>query len=30
MTLVAYLAVLVVALLYWAAVGEPLVMRTGE
>jgi sodium-dependent dicarboxylate transporter 2/3/5 len=30
MTLVAYLVVLVVALPYWAAVGEPLVMRPGE
>ncbi len=30
MTLVAYLVVLVIALPYWAAVGEPLVMRPGE
>lgn len=30
MTLVAYLVVLVVALPYWAAVGEPLVMSPGE
>jgi divalent anion:Na+ symporter, DASS family len=30
MTLVAYPVVLVVALPYWAAVGEPLVMRPGE
>ena len=30
MTLVADLVVLVVALPYWAAVGEPLVMRPGE
>jgi solute carrier family 13 (sodium-dependent dicarboxylate transporter), member 2/3/5 len=30
MTLVAYLVVLVVALPYWAAVGEPLVIRAGE
>jgi hypothetical protein len=30
MTLMAYLVVLVVALLYWAAVGEPPVVRSGE
>jgi hypothetical protein len=30
MTLVAYLVVLLIALPYWAAVGEPLVMRPGE
>jgi solute carrier family 13 (sodium-dependent dicarboxylate transporter), member 2/3/5 len=30
MTLVAYLVVLVIALPYWAAVGEPLVTRPGE
>jgi di/tricarboxylate transporter len=30
MTLVAYLVVPAVALPYWAAVGEPLVMRPGE
>jgi di/tricarboxylate transporter len=30
MTLVAYLVVLAIALPYWAAVGEPPVMRPGE
>jgi di/tricarboxylate transporter len=30
MTLVAYLVVLLIALPYWAAAGEPLVMRPGE